>query len=268
MEYLDPATNEQLHPLLRRAVRWAWTALALAFLCDAYEEEELEGGDARAVLHLHPALAPYKAAVLPLAKEQAGRQGPRGLRACSSKRFMVEYDETGSIGKRYRRQDEAGTPLCVTVDFDTLGDRQSHRARPRHHETGRRGHRRTGQVHRGKRSLSKACLRKRPPHAWGGLFICISYIALAGYSLLLRRVQPFHVRAAEEEARADVGEAGEEDGHLCSRLPFAPRILRDQALAGAGLDLQARLGQLAPFSNLLRVCHSATSRALLVKNMS
>ena len=91
----------------------------LAFLCDAYDEEELEGGDVRTVLHLHPALAPYKAAVLPLQKNKLGDKA-REVYALLSKHFMVEYDETGSIGKRYRRQDEAGTPLCVTVDFDTL----------------------------------------------------------------------------------------------------------------------------------------------------
>ena len=93
--------------------------LVLAFLCDAYDEEELEGGDVRTVLHLHPALAPYKAAVLPLQKNKLGDKA-REVYALLSKHFMVEYDETGSIGKRYRRQDEAGTPLCVTVDFDTL----------------------------------------------------------------------------------------------------------------------------------------------------
>ena len=85
----------------------------------AYDEEELEGGDVRTVLHLHPALAPYKAAVLPLQKNKLGDKA-REVYALLSKHFMVEYDETGSIGKRYRRQDEAGTPLCVTVDFDTL----------------------------------------------------------------------------------------------------------------------------------------------------
>ena len=73
----------------------------------------------RTVLHLHPALAPYKAAVLPLQKNKLGDKA-REVYALLSKHFMVEYDETGSIGKRYRRQDEAGTPLCVTVDFDTL----------------------------------------------------------------------------------------------------------------------------------------------------
>ena len=93
----------------------------LAFLCNAYDEEELEGGDVRTVLHLHPALAPYKAAVLPLQKNKLG--GLAGeIYSELAKYFMVEYDETGSIGKRYRRQDEIGTPYCITVDFDTETD--------------------------------------------------------------------------------------------------------------------------------------------------
>ena len=92
----------------------------LAFLTDAYDEEELEGGDVRTVLRLSPVLAPYKAAVLPLSKKLAEQAEPvyRDL----AKRFSVTYDDTGSIGKRYRRQDEIGTPFCVTVDFDTLSD--------------------------------------------------------------------------------------------------------------------------------------------------
>ena len=91
--------------------------LALSFLCNAYEEQELEN-DSRVVLHLHPALAPYKAAVLPLQKNKLGEQA-LAVYEDLSRRFMVDYDETGSIGKRYRRQDEIGTPLCVTVDFET-----------------------------------------------------------------------------------------------------------------------------------------------------
>ena len=91
--------------------------LALSFLCNAYEEQELEN-DSRVVLHLHPALAPYKAAVLPLQKNKLGEQA-LAVYEDLSRRFMVYYDETGSIGKRYRRQDEIGTPLCVTVDFET-----------------------------------------------------------------------------------------------------------------------------------------------------
>ena len=92
--------------------------LVLSFLCDAYEEQELEGGDVRTVLHLHPALAPYKVAVMPLQKNKLGDQA-RALYAKLAKKFMCDYDETGSIGKRYRRQDEIGTPYCICVDFDT-----------------------------------------------------------------------------------------------------------------------------------------------------
>ena len=94
--------------------------VALAFLCDAYDEETLEGGDVRTVLRLHGALAPYKAAVLPLSKKLAERAAE--IHAQLSKRYMVDYDETGSIGKRYRREDEIGTPLCITIDFETEND--------------------------------------------------------------------------------------------------------------------------------------------------
>ena len=118
MEYLDSVTNERFIPYCIEPSLGVDRA-ALAFLCDAYEEEELEGGDTRVVLHLHPALAPFKAAVLPLQKNKLGDKA-REVYGMLAKRFMVDYDETGSIGKRYRRQDEAGTPLCITVDFDTL----------------------------------------------------------------------------------------------------------------------------------------------------
>ena len=120
MEYIDPVTNERYIPYVIEPSLGA-DRVALAFLCNAYEEEELEGGDVRTVLHLHPALAPFKAAVLPLQKNKLG--GLAGeIHAELSKYFMVEYDETGSIGKRYRRQDEIGTPFCITVDFDTEAD--------------------------------------------------------------------------------------------------------------------------------------------------
>lgn len=78
-------------------------------------------GDTRTVLHFHPALAPFKCSVLPLQKNKLGDKS-REIYAMLSKEFMVDYDETGSIGKRYRRADEAGTPYCITVDFDTLED--------------------------------------------------------------------------------------------------------------------------------------------------
>jgi glycyl-tRNA synthetase len=93
----------------------------LAFLCDAYDEE-IAQGELRVVLHLHPTLAPYKAAVLPLSKKEnlarVAREIYDGLRQC----WMVHYDDTQSIGRRYRRQDEVGTPYCVTVDFQSLED--------------------------------------------------------------------------------------------------------------------------------------------------
>ena len=117
MEYIDPVTNERYVPYVIEPSLGA-DRVALAFLCDAYEEQELEGGDNRVVLHLHPALAPYKAAILPLQKNKLGELATSVYEKLS-KSFMVEYDETGSIGKRYRRQDEIGTPYCITVDFDT-----------------------------------------------------------------------------------------------------------------------------------------------------
>ncbi len=117
MNYLDPVTGEHYIPYV---VEYSIGAdrLMLAVLCEAYEEEELEGGDVRTVLHLHPALAAYKAAVLPLQKNLAPKA--REVREMLAKKFMIAYDEAGSIGKRYRRQDEIGTPFCVTIDFDTL----------------------------------------------------------------------------------------------------------------------------------------------------
>ena len=98
--------------------------VALAFLCEAYDEEHLTDSkgkeDVRTVLHLHPALAPYKCAVLPLSKKLGDKA--MEIRNELSKYFMVDYDDTGSIGKRYRRQDEIGTPFCITLDFQTVGD--------------------------------------------------------------------------------------------------------------------------------------------------
>jgi glycyl-tRNA synthetase len=89
-------------------------------MIDAYEEEELEDGTSRTVMRLHPALAPYKLAVLPLSKKLS--EGAQKVYAELSKYFMVDYDESGSIGKRYRRQDEVGTPFCITYDFDSEDD--------------------------------------------------------------------------------------------------------------------------------------------------
>lgn len=119
MEYTDPVTNEKYIPyVIEPSV--GLNRLLLVTLLDAYDEQTLEGGDVRTVLHLHPALAPYTVAVLPLQKN-LGEQA-KALYARLSKKYNVSYDETGSIGKRYRRQDEVGTPYCVTIDFQTLED--------------------------------------------------------------------------------------------------------------------------------------------------
>ncbi|MBQ9950081.1 MAG: glycine--tRNA ligase [Clostridia bacterium] len=120
LEYLDPYTQKKYIPYVIEPSLGA-DRVALAFLCDAYDEEELEGGDMRTVLHLHPALAPVKAAILPLQKNKLGDKA-KEIYAELSKYFAVEYDEVGNIGKRYRRHDEIGTPMCITVDFDTETD--------------------------------------------------------------------------------------------------------------------------------------------------
>ena len=120
MDYLDPFTNERYIPYCVEPSLGA-DRVALAFLCDAYDEETLENGDVRNVLRLHPALAPFKAAVLPLQKNKLGEKA-KEVHAMLSRHFMVDYDDAGQIGKRYRREDEIGTPLCITIDFDTLED--------------------------------------------------------------------------------------------------------------------------------------------------
>jgi len=119
MEYMDPVTNEKYVPYCIEPSLGA-DRVALAFLCDAYDEEELENGDVRTVLRLHPALAPFKAAVLPLQKKLS--ETAEKLYHELLEDLSVDYDLTGSIGKRYRRQDEIGTPFCLTIDFDTLED--------------------------------------------------------------------------------------------------------------------------------------------------
>ena len=119
MTYMDPTTNEKYVPYVIEPSLGA-DRVALAFLVDAYDEEELEGGDVRTVMHMHPALAPYKAAVLPLSKKLSEKA--EEVYSMLAKNFNIEYDETGSIGKRYRRQDEIGTPFCITVDFETEND--------------------------------------------------------------------------------------------------------------------------------------------------
>ena len=119
MTYLDVETNEKYVPYCIEP-SLGCDRVTLAFLCNAYDEEEIAEGDVRTVLHLHPALAPYKVAVLPLSKKLSEKA--EEVYANLSKRFMCDYDEAGSIGKRYRREDEIGTPYCITIDFDTLED--------------------------------------------------------------------------------------------------------------------------------------------------
>ena len=117
LTYQDPVTNEKYIPYVIEPSLGV-ERLMLAYLCNAYDEEQLENGENRVVMHFHPAIAPYKVAILPLQKNLSEKA--RAIYEQLSKHFMVDYDEAGSIGKRYRREDEIGTPLCVTVDFDTL----------------------------------------------------------------------------------------------------------------------------------------------------
>ncbi len=119
MEYLDPETNERFIPYIIEST-YGLDRTVLAILCQAYAEEEVAEGDTRTVLHLNPAIAPYKIAVLPLSKKLSEKA--EEVYEKLSKKFMCDYDEAGSIGKRYRREDEIGTPYCVTIDFDTLED--------------------------------------------------------------------------------------------------------------------------------------------------
>lgn len=119
LSYQDPENNKKYVPYVIEPSLGA-DRVVLAFLCNAYEEQEIAEGDTRTVLHLHPALAPYKVAVLPLSKK-LGEKAEK-IYADLAKHFMCDYDEAGSIGKRYRREDEIGTPYCVTVDFETETD--------------------------------------------------------------------------------------------------------------------------------------------------
>ena len=121
LTYFDPETNERYIPYVVEPSLGVERSV-LAVLVDAYDEEvvDAEKNDVRVVLHLHPALAPYKAAVLPLSKKLSDKA--REVYAELAKEWMIDFDETGSIGKRYRREDEVGTPYCITVDFDTVGD--------------------------------------------------------------------------------------------------------------------------------------------------
>ena len=121
MDYLDPDTNEKFIPFIIEST-YGLDRTVLALLCEAYDEEviDAEKNDVRVVLHLHPVVAPYKVAVLPLSKKLS----EKALEVYNvlNKSFMTDFDETGSIGKRYRREDEIGTPFCVTYDFDSETD--------------------------------------------------------------------------------------------------------------------------------------------------
>ena len=119
LEYFDQETGEKYIPYVIEPSLGA-DRVTLAFLVDAYDEEVIGENDTRVVLHLHPALAPFKACVLPLSKKLGEKASE--LHEKLSKKFMVDYDETGSIGKRYRRQDEIGTPFCITYDFESETD--------------------------------------------------------------------------------------------------------------------------------------------------
>lgn len=121
LQYIDLETNDRYIPYVIEPSLGA-DRVTLAFLIDAYEEEQINEKDSRTVLHLHPALAPYKASILPLSKKLGDEA--RAIYETLSKELMVDYDETGSIGKRYRRQDEIGTPFCVTYDFDSREDQK------------------------------------------------------------------------------------------------------------------------------------------------
>jgi glycyl-tRNA synthetase len=119
LSYFDPTTNVKYVPYCIEPSLGA-DRVTLAFLCDAYDEEEVAEGDVRTVMHFHPAIAPVKIGVLPLSK----KLGEDAFKVYEqlTKKYVCEYDETGSIGKRYRRQDEIGTPFCITFDFDSLED--------------------------------------------------------------------------------------------------------------------------------------------------
>ena len=120
LDFFDQATNERYVPYVVEPAAGATRTMA-AFLLAAYDEDEV-GGELRTILRLHPRLAPFKVAVLPLSKKDTLTPLAKQIHRIISDRYMVDYDDTQSIGRRYRRQDEVGTPLCVTVDFDSLED--------------------------------------------------------------------------------------------------------------------------------------------------
>ncbi|NMB48266.1 glycine--tRNA ligase [Candidatus Kuenenbacteria bacterium] len=129
LSYIDPVTNEKYVPYIVETSDGAGRAM-LAFLLNGYEEVETRSGDEEAkhekevVLHLHKSLAPIKVAVLPLSKKEELQRVAHEIKDNLAENWMTQYDETGSIGKRYRRQDEIGTPYCVTVDFETANDKK------------------------------------------------------------------------------------------------------------------------------------------------
>jgi glycyl-tRNA synthetase len=120
MTYFDDQKKERYIPYVIEPSLGA-DRVVLAFLCAAYDEETLEGGDVRNVMHFHPALAPVKIAVLPLSKKLA--EPAKEIYAKLAKKYNVDYDDRGNIGKRYRREDEIGTPFCVTYDFESEEDK-------------------------------------------------------------------------------------------------------------------------------------------------
>jgi len=119
LDYIDPSDNSRFVPYCVEPSLGA-DRLTLVTMCEAYTEEEVKEGDTRIVMKLHPSIAPYKACICPLSKQLSPKA--EEVYSMLSKHFMVEYDEAGSIGKRYRRQDAIGTPMCITVDFDTEND--------------------------------------------------------------------------------------------------------------------------------------------------
>ena len=119
LEYFDQTTNEKYIPYVIEPSLGV-ERLFLALVVEAYDEEVIDEKDTRVVMHFHPALAPFKAAVLPLSKKL--NEKAEEVYEMLTKDFMVDYDDAGSIGKRYRRQDEIGTPFCITYDFDSIGD--------------------------------------------------------------------------------------------------------------------------------------------------
>ena len=119
MEYLDQELNSKYVPYVVEPSLGV-DRFILAILCEAYDEEEVKEGDTRVVMHFHPALAPIKICVMPLSKQLSEQTTELYTNLC--KHYRCEYDEAGSIGKRYRRQDAVGTPLCITYDFDSVED--------------------------------------------------------------------------------------------------------------------------------------------------